>query len=332
LDLQHRFSARNNFIKTTAQILGGAFFLFGLYFTWANLVATQEKNITELYTKAVEQLGTDKLEVRLGAIYALERIARDSQKDHWPIMEVLIAYVRENAPWPTEELAVARKKRPWAKPRDKKPSPSEKEETAGKGEAAIKPDPDIQAVLTVLGRSAIPFARKEEKRRLDLRATNLEGADLEEVNLEGAIFYYANLRETNLVRTNLQGARFFGATLQGANFGRANLQEARLSRANSQGAHLYLPNLQGADLYQANLKWADLMEANLQRAYLNGANLEGSLLNKANLQEADLYQANLQGARLSDAKNLTEDQVKEALVDQTTELPEHLQHLLPKMP
>ena len=36
--------------------------------------------------------------IRLGGIYALERIARDSEKDHGPIMEVLTAYVREKAP------------------------------------------------------------------------------------------------------------------------------------------------------------------------------------------------------------------------------------------
>ena len=38
------------------------------------------------------------LEVRLGAIYALERIAQDSARDHIPIMETLCAYIRENAP------------------------------------------------------------------------------------------------------------------------------------------------------------------------------------------------------------------------------------------
>ena len=38
------------------------------------------------------------LEVRLGAIYALERIAQDSERDHIPIMETLCAYIRENAP------------------------------------------------------------------------------------------------------------------------------------------------------------------------------------------------------------------------------------------
>jgi hypothetical protein len=44
------------------------------------------------------------LEVRLGAIYALERIAQDSERDHIPIMETLCAYIRENSHWrePTE--------------------------------------------------------------------------------------------------------------------------------------------------------------------------------------------------------------------------------------
>jgi hypothetical protein len=39
---------------------------------------TEQGQITERYSKAIEQLGADKLDVRLGAIYALERIATDS--------------------------------------------------------------------------------------------------------------------------------------------------------------------------------------------------------------------------------------------------------------
>ena len=63
------------------------------------LQVAQEGQITERFTRAIEQLGSDKMEVRLGGIYALERIANDSDKDYWPIMETLTAYVRERAPW-----------------------------------------------------------------------------------------------------------------------------------------------------------------------------------------------------------------------------------------
>src|SRR6056297_82409 len=37
------------------------------------------------------------LEVRIGAIYALERISQDGARDHIQIMEILCAYIRENA-------------------------------------------------------------------------------------------------------------------------------------------------------------------------------------------------------------------------------------------
>ena len=36
--------------------------------------------------------------ITVGAIYALERIAQDSERDHIPVMETLCTYIRENAP------------------------------------------------------------------------------------------------------------------------------------------------------------------------------------------------------------------------------------------
>jgi hypothetical protein len=42
---------------------------------------TEQGQVTDRYTKAVEQLGSDKLDVRIGGIYALERVARDSATD-----------------------------------------------------------------------------------------------------------------------------------------------------------------------------------------------------------------------------------------------------------
>ncbi|MEH2261428.1 hypothetical protein [Nostoc sp.] len=70
-----------------------------------NAASAQDKQITERFAKAIEQLGNEKIEVRLGAIYTLERIAKDSKDDHWTIMEVLTAFVRENASLkPQEEV------------------------------------------------------------------------------------------------------------------------------------------------------------------------------------------------------------------------------------
>ncbi len=59
--------------------------------------ADRQRRITESFAKAVEQLGSDKLEVRLGGIYSLERISKESPDDYWTVMENLTAFVRERS-------------------------------------------------------------------------------------------------------------------------------------------------------------------------------------------------------------------------------------------
>lgn len=61
----------------------------------------QDQQITERFTRAIVQLGDELMALRLGGIYALERISKDSAKDHWQVMEVLMAYVRKNVRWVT---------------------------------------------------------------------------------------------------------------------------------------------------------------------------------------------------------------------------------------
>src|SRR4029453_17364719 len=65
--------------------------------TARTLQVTKQGHITERYTKAIEQLGSDKLDVRLGGIYALEHIAVDSPSYHPTIVEVLSAFTRDHS-------------------------------------------------------------------------------------------------------------------------------------------------------------------------------------------------------------------------------------------
>ena len=57
----------------------------------------QRNHVVEMFNRAVDQLGSEKLEVRLGAIYTLKRISHDPQYVDYriPILETLAAYVRE---------------------------------------------------------------------------------------------------------------------------------------------------------------------------------------------------------------------------------------------
>jgi hypothetical protein len=296
-----RFEAEDHARATLAQILGGLFLLAGAYFAWKRLEVAREGQITERFTRAIDQLGAvdekgnPKLEIRLGGIYALERIARDSERDHWPIMEILTAYIRKHAPLQEGE--------------------------DGKLDY-VNAEPvteDIQAILTVIGRRIRTYGNGED-RPLDLRETNLGGANLNEANLHGA----------DLIRANLRNVKFNKANLQGANLERAHLQCGIFQAANLQRANLDSTKWSFADLTKADLQGAWLVGADLQGARLNRANLRGAILYTAELRGAYLGAANLQGAHLEDAKlqgalGLTQAQVDSAFGTEKTQLPPNRQ-------
>ena len=59
-----------------------------------NAYDASQRRITELYVKAVEQIGHDKATVRLGALYSLERLAQDQPEQRQLIVDVICAYLR----------------------------------------------------------------------------------------------------------------------------------------------------------------------------------------------------------------------------------------------
>jgi hypothetical protein len=246
--------------QTIAQIVGGAVLLIGLYFTAQTLLTTQEGQITDRFTKAITQLGdTDDLTVRVGGIYALERIARDSKRDYWPVMEVLTAFVRENSNKRSDFSC-----RYWVFRKDELNEGSSKLLGNRLEDPKMKqPRTDIQAIMAVIGRRTRTYGHGEDQ-YLNLRNTNLQCANLREAKLQGARLREAKLQGANLREAKLQGALLWYAELQNADLGKAQLQGASFA--------------EGAD----PTTWAQL-----QGAWLDGANLaEVTTLTDAQLQGA----------------------------------------------
>jgi hypothetical protein len=71
-----RDAARGRLLTLGAGLLAAG----ALLFTARTFTLSREGQVTDRYTKAIDQLGSGKLDVRIGGIYALERIARDSAK------------------------------------------------------------------------------------------------------------------------------------------------------------------------------------------------------------------------------------------------------------
>lgn len=217
---------------------------------------TEQGQVTERYTKAIEQLGSDKIGIRIGGIYALERIATDSARDHPTVMEVLAAFIRERThahpPSDAPDTVEGAPLDPW--------------------QVSPPPGADVQAALTVIGRRTT----SQDTRGILLARANLTGANLANADLTGANLFDANLVDAYLGRAVLVDAYLTSAVLADAVLADANLARADLAHANLTGADLARANLTGA-----NLTNADLTNANLKGAVLTGAKLEGINLTHA---------------------------------------------------
>ena len=225
--------------------LGG---LFGVYLailrakenTNQNEIAKSQANtaeqgmITDRINKAVEGLGKRDgkdpvIEVRLGALYALERIAKDSERDHIQILEILCAYIRTNS--------------------HKNIQPS----------GGSKVREDIQAAITIIGRrEKWPNGKKrlEEERKEDY-ILNLNGCNLRQARL-----IKANLSHAHLLGTDLSNARLILANLSHAQLINAKMIRAELLSANMQNALL-----SAADITEINIKGAQMDNIRVYRAF-----------------------------------------------------------------
>jgi pentapeptide repeat protein len=201
----------------------------GLYITNAANRAqqqlTEQGQITDRFGRAIDQLGSDKLDVRLGGVYALERLMHDSSADEPNIIEVLSAYIRDHTHNSAESHATT-----WKSP-------------------PVHVSTDVQAALTVLGRRPDPIHHHNiDLTYADIADAYLGGADLVGANLGVANLTHAYLAGANLAGANLVGANLSGTYLTGAYLYRADLRDANLTHAWLVGA-----NLAGAKFYGANL-------------------------------------------------------------------------------
>ncbi len=234
----------------------GALFFAGssLRATNAQIQIAEQDQITDRYNAAITNLGSPSIEVRLGGIYALQRLMQDSARDQPTVVAVLCAFVRDQTAGTSQ---------------------------ARKSSDSHMPTTDVQAALTVVGTRN--RADDGHSTVIDLTGANIAGTNLPGTQFGSAIFNDATLAGAFLEDTNLDATSLEHATLAGANLEIADLRMADLSNADLTGADLSGANLTGAALYHANLTDASLEEADLL----------DTLFESANLTQADLRGANL---------------------------------------
>jgi len=238
---QAQAQLQNNARSTLLQGFAGLILVAGAVATWRQVQISRHGQITDRMTRAIDQMASDNIHVRIGGMYALERLAKDSDEDRQTITRILTAFIRTRAPWTTPPQLNHQHDRPALED--------------GMLRLGLRAE-DVQMALYILGDRPHP----DEERPLYLSFADLRIASLARRDLRAIICHNTNLA---------------GAWLQGAQLDDAYLKVSDLRQARLEGAQLVNAKLNGAHLQGANFQGADLRGADLREACLDGANLTG---------------------------------------------------------
>lgn len=268
-------------------VMAGLIAVVGAELTRRSYLLSRSGQITERFSRAVEQLGHKSVDVNVGGIYALERIAKDSSDDHPAVIELLTEYVRLNARAKQED---------WS---GDDPASDGGETRFSSADSGVR---DLLSFERPADRAAVQAAMtvvvRREYRRDGERQLELRSADLGRLDLHRARLARAKLSRSNLARAWLHGAHLEEASLNDSCLDDAALSEARLERAHLNRVHIRRAWLRGVHLEHASLIEAHLEGGDMQGASLRGADLTGARLDAADLRGANLDEAVLENVGL----------------------------------
>ncbi|MEV0479795.1 pentapeptide repeat-containing protein [Streptomyces sp. NPDC050508] len=282
--------------STLTAIAAIAAVLISVVLNQNDTTTTREGQITDRYTAAIDNLGNSSADVRLGGIYALQRIMKDSSRDQASIVDVLSAYIRAHS-------------RPLGK------------ESAG---YTGRPEADVQAAFEVLARRNPAHDGSSE---VDLREASLEHIAVRSADRTGTIeedltgVDPAHLQNSNLSGAQLNKANLPGSDLRGAYLVHTDLSGAALTDTDLRQDWLDTADLAHAVLDGARLDAASLVDAGLVEASLSRADLRNADLRGADLTGADLKDADLRGA---DLRSVAKKTVNGKTVGRTSKNPTHV--------
>ena len=233
-------------IRNIAVVLGG--FIALVLSIWRSYVAdlqahaarkqseiAQKGLLNERYQKGAEMLGSGVLSVRLGGIYALNRLAKEHPSEyHVQIMELFCAFVRNPAK-KESEIEIRRREKDRHVP-----------------DLGV----DVAEVMTAIGQRSEDGIAEEGKaegfelnfRRADLRRLSLLGG-----NLRGADFTGAYLMHSHFADTDLRGANCSHGHLYMAHFLICNLTDVNLSWSDLSGATLFTSVFDNTELTKTEI-------------------------------------------------------------------------------
>ena len=233
--------SKSTTLRNIGLVVGGG---IAIWVAYRRSVISQLGLLNERYQKGAEMLGSEVLAVRLGGIYALQRLVEDHPKQyHVQVMRLFCAFVRNP---------------PVDKDRDDNARPTGTEREPNIKDYQVRED--VQEAMTAIGTRSDADVELEKKAEFS-------------PDLSGAYLPFVRLFKANLTDADLTDARFYPENLTV----QEQYKNAELLMAD---AYLQGANLSNAFLTGADLTCADL-SANLSNTILVGANLTDAFLSRA---------------------------------------------------
>jgi hypothetical protein len=216
------FEQRNEAIRTFAQIIGGGALVCGLYFTARTvrnsslaLDHQRKDRQDDRFFRSAELLGdNESMDARIGALYALERLANDSD-DYYPqVIEVISSFIRRRS---SEKRSLSNME--WDDGYPKTPS-------------------DIETALVILGRRRYTLGNGEQT-GLNLRGAYLCGIDISEGDYQLSDFSGALFVDSRADSVNFAGCKFSNCDLTNILWNCCILIGAQFDDAVVEGAKLF---------------------------------------------------------------------------------------------
>lgn len=280
--------------RTLLAALAGIGAAATLIYTHLRHQLDRDADATGRYTQAIEQIGSKDVSVRLGGIYALERLGRDSPSDSSTIVEVLGAFVRQTAAAsipasqvPLDVIAAI--------------------QVLGRGPTGGALAADFRGAHLVNG----PLMDVRFPRNADLRGANLSGCNLTEARLVAARLGGCDLTRAILTGANLEGARLSDVDLSTAKLDEVNLSAAVLDNVEAANVAWTGARLDGIQVSRGTFEKGDFRELSLNGSSFDRVVLRGAVLAESSMRECVFFGTDLSGVD-GRSVNLTDAYLAEA--------------------
>lgn len=264
------------------------------------VVEWQDQSLNDFGEAKVKKMGDwnaigqslPNIEVRIGGLLSLELLMKDNPEHYVTIMEILTAYIRENAGGIPKPL-----------PKDRNFAALAEWRETNLRDLRL----DVDICLSIIERREVPeqagdFIPSLERAplaHLNLSRRNLNGFNLLQANLRGS-----NLSFTQLKKTNLQSSDLSAASVAYADAGFADLRNAKFTLADMTLTDFPRAKVDYAEFAEATITFSDFSGASLTnidfvKTTIYHTSFKGADLSHANFEEArDLHTADFQGALL----------------------------------